>query len=147
MKRLALAVLLPAILLLAGFKGCNDPYTACVQGSSVAAQSINQGMTTVDTLRQQGTLSVAEESQALDYMEFANKADGAFLSCAQEAHTNGNKPGTYTACANTFNTALNNPAELALLHVSNAQASQTLNTIVIGVTAGVNSLVAALGGA
>jgi hypothetical protein len=138
-------LIVPALIVLS-FIGCKDPYGACVQGSSVTAQAISQGMTTVDALRKQGTITVAEESQALDYMEFANKADGAFLSCAQEAHTNGNKAGTYTACANTFNTALNNPTELALLHVSNASASQTLNTIVLGLTAGVNSLVAALGG-
>ena len=66
-------------------------------------------MKTVDSLRQQGLVSPAEESNVLDYLEFANKADEAFKSCADTAHTAGSKAGSFTACATTFNTSLNNP--------------------------------------
>jgi hypothetical protein len=139
-------LLIASTLVMLSFIGCKDPYGACVNASSIAAQTINQGMQTVDQLRQQGHVSIAEESSLLDYFEFANKADSAFLTCAQEAHTNGNKAGTYTACANTFNSSLNNSTELALLKVSDTTASQTITGVVQTVTSGITSLVTALGG-
>jgi hypothetical protein len=141
-KLFAVPVLLCFLLI-----GCKDPFGACVTASSIAAQTIGQGMQTVDQLRQQGHVSTAEESSLLDYFEFANKADAAFLTCAQTAHSGGNQPGTYTSCANTFNASLNNPTELALLHISDSSASQTISEIVQGVTSGISGLIATLGGA
>jgi hypothetical protein len=137
------AVLLVGVLLLIG---CKDPYGACVKASADIGTGIAQGMKTVDSLRVQGLISAQEESTVLDYFEFANGADKAFLTCAQTAHTSGSKAGSFTTCANTFNSSLNNPQELSLLHVSNPQASQNVNLIVNGVTTAVTAIVSALGG-
>lgn len=136
-----------AILLTVALCGCKDPYQTCLTAGTDIATGIAQGMKTVDSVRQQGLITPAEESSVLDYLEFANKADEAFKSCADAAHTAGSKAGAFTACATTFNTALNNPTELALLHVSNAQASQNISTIVAGITTGVNAIITGLNGA
>ena len=139
--------LFPALAVLILLCGCKDPYGASIKAAADIGTGIAQGMKTVDSLRQQGLISAAEESNVLDYMEFANKADEAFQSCADTAHTAGSKAGSFTACATGFNSALNNPTELALLHVGNAQASQNISVIVTGVTTAVNAIVAGLGGA
>jgi hypothetical protein len=127
--------------------GCKNPYGACVKAGADIGVAIGQGMHTVDALRQQGIISPAEESNVLGYLEFANIADKAFLTCSETAHTSGNKAGSYTSCAATFNQTLNNPTQLALIHVSNASASQQVSTVVNGITAGVTAVSAALGGA
>lgn len=139
--------LFPALLFVFLLIGCKDPYGACVTASSAIAQSIATGMQQTFNLQKQGIISAQEESNLLDYFEFANKADGAFLTCATEAHTNGSKAGTYTACAQTVNTSLNNPTEVALLHVANPQATTTVSLTVNAVLAGISTLTAALGGA
>lgn len=130
-----------------GLTGCRDPYGSSVTAANVAATSIGQAMQTTYNLEQQGLITAAEASNVLDYMEFANKADEAWLTCATTAHTSGSKAGSFTACATTFNTSLNNPTELALIKVNNASASQTVTTIVNGIVAGVASFETALGGA
>lgn len=130
-----------------GVAGCKHPYQACLKASIDIGTGIAQGMKTVDGLRQQGIITAAEESSLLDYLEFANKSDGAFLTCADTAQTAGSKSGAFTSCATTFNTSLNNPTELALLHVSNPQASQNVTTIINGITTGVQAVIAGLGGA
>lgn len=127
--------------------GCKHPYQACLKASIDIGTGITSGMKSVDQMRQQGLISAAEESSLLDYLEFANKADGAFLTCADASQTAGSKAGSFTACATTFNTSLNNPSELALLHVSNTQASQNITTIINGITTGVQAVIAGLGGA
>lgn len=142
MKRVFSALLLCLCLM-----GCKDPYGACVKASADIGTGIAQGMKTVDSLRVQGLISPQEESNVLDYLEFANGADKAFLTCAQTAHTSGTKAGAFTACATGFNASLNNPTELALLHVSNAQGSQNVSIIVNGITTGVSAVATALGGA
>jgi hypothetical protein len=126
--------------------GCKDPYGACVTASSAIAQSVATGMQQTFNLQKQGIISPQEESNILDYFEFANKADATFLTCAQEAHTNGSKAGTYTGCATTFNTSLNNPTQLALIHVSNSTATQDISLAVNTLIAGITTLEAALGG-
>lgn len=140
--RKALPVLLFCVLLI----GCKDPYGACVKASADIGTGIAQGMKTVDSLRVQGAINAQEESQVLDYLEFANTADRSFLTCAQTAHTSGTKAGSFTSCATEFNTSLNDPAKLALIHVTNAQASQNISIIVNGITTGVTAVITALGG-
>lgn len=137
----------PVLFLILFLIGCKDPYGACVKASADIGTGIAQGMKTVDSLRVQGLITPAEESNVLDYLEFANGADKAFLTCAQTAHTSGTKAGSFTACATGFNTSLNNPTELALLHVSNSQGSQNVSIIVNGITTGVSAVATALGGA
>jgi hypothetical protein len=125
---------------------CKDPYGASEKGAADVAGSIGAGMKTVDSLRVAGLISTSEESSILGYLEFANTADKAFGTCAQQAHTAGSKPGAFTACAQTFSTALANPQELELIKVSNAQAQAQIQTIISEVTNGVGTLITALGG-
>lgn len=136
--------LLPAVLLLIS---CRDPYGSSAKAGADIANGIAQAFSTIDQLRVQGTITPAEELNVANYLKFANDGDKAYLSCVSTAHVNGNKAGTYTACATSFNTALNNPTELALIKVSNTSASQTIGVIVNGLTAGVNAIVTGLGGA
>ena len=143
MKFRKLLLILPLLLL----AGCKDPYGASAKAAADIATGINTGMTTIGSLQQQGVITKAEALNVLGYMEYANKGDEAFTSCIQTAHTSGSKAGSFTACAQTFNAALNNPAELALIHVSNSQASGTISTIVNGVTTAVAAIITGLGGA
>jgi len=143
-RKLSVVLTLAALISLGG---CKDPYGAAVKAAADIGTGIAQGMKTVDSIRQQGLITPAEESNVLDYLEFANKADEAFQSCVDTAHTSGSKAGSFTACATAFNTSLNNPTELALLHVANTTASQNITTIINGITTGVNAIIAGLGGA
>jgi hypothetical protein len=136
------AVLLLGLLLF----GCSDPYGACEKAALDIANGIAAGMKAVDQLRVAGTISVQEETNILGYLEFANKGNGAFGACAQAAHTAGSKAGSYTACATDFQKALADPAQLALIHVSNPTAQQNVQIIVAGVNTGVSAILAALGG-
>ncbi len=143
MKRL-LAVALLSIALI----GCSDPYGSSVKAGADIANGIATGMQTVGALQRQGTITAPQALNVLGYLEFANKGDEAFLTCAQTAHTNGNKAGTYTACAQAFNSTLNTPAELALVKLNgNAAAAQTVNTIVNGITSAAQAIITGLGGA
>ena len=144
MKRYLSLFLLPMVLLLTS---CRDPYGACVKAGADIATGIAQGYSSIDQIRMQGLITPAEELNVAGYLKFANDGDKAFLSCVQTAHTNGNRAGTYTACAQVFNTALNNPQELALIHVSNTSATPVINAIVNGLTAGVAAVISGLGGA
>ena len=144
MKRYFLAVALSCCLI---STGCRDPYGACVKAGADIATGIAQGYSSVDQIRMQGLITPAEELNVAGYLKFANDGDKAFLSCVQTAHTNGNRAGTYTACAQNFNAALNNPQELALIHVSNTSAPPVINAIVNGLTAGVAAVISGLGGA
>lgn len=143
MRRIALA--LPMLLLL--LTACADPYGSCVKAGAAIGSAIGQGMNTVANLAQQGTITPTEALNVLGYLEFANKGNEAFLTCVSAAHTAGNKAGSFTACATAFNSTLNTPAELALIHVSNTTASQTVSTIINGVTTATAAIAAALGGA
>jgi hypothetical protein len=144
MKKALLGLALP--LLAVCLVGCKDPYGACAKAGADIAQSVSSGFQTVTQLQQTNLISSQEALNVDGYLEFVNKADEAFLSCAQTAHTAGNVAGSFTACATTFNTTLNNPTELALLHVSNTTASQDVSVIANGVTTAVSAVIAALGG-
>lgn len=142
MKRIAVL----AVLLLA-LTTCADPYGSCSKAAADIGASIGTGMHTVDQIRQAGLISTTEESNVVGYLEFANKADEAFETCISTAHTSGNKPGTYTSCAQAFNASLNNPVQLALIKVGNSNASQQISSIVNGVATAVAAISAGLGGA
>jgi hypothetical protein len=143
MKRIAV---LCSIILAFSIAGCSDPYGACEQGALTVANSISTGMQSVDAFRQAGKITPQEEGNILGYLKFANDTNGAFAVCAQQAHNAGSKSGAYTACAQTFVTALNNPQELALIHVSNPNSQQEVQLIVTGIATGVNGILVALGG-
>lgn len=134
------------VVLTLALASCNDPYGASEKAAADIAASIGAGMKTVDNLRVAGLLSAQEESTILGYLKFANDTDSAFGNCAQQAHNLGNKAGAYTACAQLFLTSLNNPQEMALIKVNNPQAQQEVQNVVQGIIAGVNAVIAALGG-
>jgi hypothetical protein len=137
----------PAIFLCLFLIGCKDPYGACVKASADIGTGIAQGMKTVDTMRVNGQITSAEESNVLDYLEYANGADRAFLTCSQAVHTSGAKAGSFTACASTFSVSLAAPDKLALLHVSNPNSEQNIMLTIQAVSTAVNAIVSALGGA
>jgi hypothetical protein len=143
-RRLAI---IAAISFCIAIGGCRDPYGGCAKAGADIAQGVSTGLATIASLQQQGEISLAEELNVAGYLEFVNKGDEAFLTCVQTAHMDGNKPGTYTACTQAFNTALNTPSRLALLKVSNSTASATINTIVTGFTTAVSLIESQLGGA
>ena len=144
MKKAILAGILFAALPLAG---CKDPYGGASKASLDIAAAITAGMNTTSQLATAGTISKAEALNVLGYLEYANQGDEAFESCITTAHLGGNKPGSYTACAVAFNTALNDPAKLALIKVSVSKASQTISAVVNGLATGVAAVEATLGGA
>lgn len=127
--------------------GCKDPYGASAKAGADIASGIASGMQTVQQLQQSGSISATEALNVAGYLEYANKGDEAFMVCVDAVHTAGPKAGSFTACANGFNATLNNPTELALIHVANTQASQNISTIVSGITTGVSLTITTLGGA
>ena len=141
MKR---TLLLCALVL--SLAGCSDPYGACVKAGADIATGISGGARTVVQLEASGLITQSEELNVLGYMKFANDADGAFLTCVSSANTAGSKAGTFTACAQAFNTSLANPTELALIHVSNPNAQTQITTISQTIATGVATLITALGG-
>lgn len=144
MKKRFLAI--TSTIFLVFIMGCSDPYGACEKAAADIGTSIGGGMKTVDQLRVTGVINVQEETNVLGVLKFLNDANGAFGTCAQQAHTAGSKAGAYTACATTFQSALNNPSELALIKVGNTQAQQEIQTIVTGVNTGIVAVMTALGG-
>jgi len=127
--------------------GCKDNYGACEKAAADIGTGIASGMKVVDSLRVSGQITVQKETEILGYLKFANDANGAFSVCAQQAHQAGSRSGAYTACAQVFQAALSNPAELALIHVDNPQTQATVQNIVAGISAGVTAVLTALGGA
>jgi hypothetical protein len=140
---LMLIAVLPVLLLASA--GCKDPYGGSAKAAADIASGIATGMSTVASLQRSGAISAREALNVLGYLEYANQGDEAFITCIQAAH-GGSKAGAFTACANQFNTTLNNPQQLALIHVSNSQASQTISVIVTGVTTAVALIISNLGG-
>jgi hypothetical protein len=138
--------LIVAIALFSMAVSCSDHYGACAKAGAGIATGVSGGMKTVDQLRVSGLITPAEETNVLGYLKFVNDGDGAFLSCAQAAKTAGSKAGSFTACAQAFTTTINNPQELALIHVGNPNAEAQISLIVNGVTTGINSVITALGG-
>src|ERR1700756_2139183 len=115
-------LILPAVLLSLLLSACKDNYGACEKAALDIANGVTAGMKTMDGLRVAGLITPTEESNVLGYLKFANDANAAFAVCAQTVHSSGSKSGSFTACAQTFSAALNNPTALALIKVSNPQA-------------------------
>lgn len=130
-----------------GLSSCKDPYGSSAKAGADIAQSITGAFNTISQLEQQGLITPHEAVNAAGYFEYANKADEAFLTCVAAAHTAGGIAGSFTSCATAFNTSLNNPTELALLHISNTKASGNISVIVNGLTAAAQLIITQLKGA
>jgi hypothetical protein len=130
-----------------GLSSCSDPYGAVVKAGANIAAGITAGDNTVLQLEQSGTITKQEAVNVLGYLEFANKADEALLTCATTAKATGSAKGSFSACTTAFANTLNNPAELALIHVSNSGAQTTVTAIVNAISAGASLLATSLGGA
>ena len=139
--------LFPILALLITVTGCADPYGACVKAGADIATGIATAMQTVDATQQNGYITPKEELNVVGYLEYANKADEAFLSCASTAHTAKSVKGSYTACASAFSDSLNNPAELDMIHVVNPSAQATVTSIVNTIVNSAGAIVSGLGGA
>jgi len=127
--------------------GCSDPYGASAKAAADIAAGVGAGLSTVQSLATNGTITKAEAINAAGYLKFVNDADGSFETCIGAAHSLATKTGAFTACTQTFVTGLNNPTELALIHVANTQASQTLSAVANGFVTGLQALSVSLGGA
>jgi len=141
MKLLSLAGIMLLLI------SCADPYGAAAKTAADIAAGVGAGLSTVQSLHVSGTITEPEALNAAGYLKFVNDADGAFETCIGAAHTAATKTGAFTSCTQTFVTGLNNPTELALIHVANTQASQTLSAIASGFVTGLQTLSASLGGA
>jgi hypothetical protein len=129
------------------FVGCKDPYGASVKAGNVIAASVTAGLQTVASLQQSGTITTQEAISVAGYIDFVNKGDEAFLTCAASAHAAPKTPGAYTACATTFAGVVNNPQNLLLIKVSNPSAQGTISTIANGFATAVTAISTSLGGA
>jgi hypothetical protein len=134
------------IVLAVGLVACSDPYGLSVKAGADVAVSISQGMQTVDQLRVQTLITPQEESRVLDYLEFANLTNSAYLTCVQNAHTAGTKTGAFTQCAQVFVNAISAPDKLALVRIVNPSAQQTVIGIANTAINTIKSVVALLGG-
>lgn len=136
-----------ALVAMLGVAGCKDPYGACAKAGADIASGINKGMTTVHNLETRGVITATEAINVLGYLEYANKADEAFLACVASAHGTPAKSGAFTACAQAFNSTLNNPTQLALIHVNDSAAASEVSLIVQSVSDAVTLIVSGLKGA
>lgn len=143
----SLSAVLLAMVLIFGATACSDAYGASVKAGANIAAGITAGDNTVLQLEQAGTITKSEAVNVLGYLEFANKADEAFLTCATTAKATGSAKGSFSACTVAFANTLNNPQELALLHIVNPQSQATVTAIVNSISTGVSLLATALGGA
>jgi hypothetical protein len=141
MKRLILIPLLGLLMC----TGCTDNYGAALKAHNDISTGIASSMNTVDNFRKDGVVTPQEESNILDYLEAANKANEVFLSCSVTVHGS-NTAGGYTACGEAFITTLSSPQEQALLHVANPAGLTAVTTIAQGIITGVNSVIVAFGG-
>lgn len=140
-------IIVSALLLLPMLAGCADPYGACVKAGADIASGIASAMQTVDVTQQNGFITSKEELNVIGYLEYANKADEAFLTCASTANAAKSVKGSYTACASAFQNSLNSPAELAMIHVVNPSAQVTITTVVNTIINSAGAIIAGLGGA
>lgn len=139
-------IFLLAVSAMIGASGCSDAYGASVKAGANIAAGITAGDNTVLQLEQSGTITKQEALNVLGYLEFANKADEAFLTCATMAKATGSAKGSFSACTLAFANTLNNPQELALIHISNPNSQATVTAIVQSISTGVSLLATALGG-
>jgi hypothetical protein len=118
--------------------GCpaNDPYGVGAKAALDITDTIHTGATAVDQLRVDGTITKDEEKSALGYMNALNDADAAFGSCVKAAHTAGGKAAAVISCGSSFATAIQNPALLAEVHITNPKSQAT----VIGIGMAVQTL-------
>lgn len=145
-KGLAISLFLSSLLFVTGFTGCKDPYGACVRTDADIAKAVSSGFVEVTQLQQQGLITTAEAINVAGFFKIINDSDKTFGTCISAAHTS-KAAGAFTACAAAVNTTLNTPAELALAHVNDSNASATISAIIQSIIAGVNTLNVALGGA
>lgn len=141
MKRLFLV--LPLLLFMAA---CTDPYGTAAKLAQDVAVSVNQASLTVDQFRVAGTISVSEEDSILIYLNSLNAVDGVYIGCVQSAHLAQTGVGSFTNCANSLLSPMQNPATLIALHVSNPASQAKVTAIVQGIVTLVETTITALGG-
>lgn len=148
MKRLAIANVTAAVLIFAVLSlcGCNNPYRATLKVCDGIATGVTQGNNTADELRMAQLITPAEEVNVLGYLKFVGDANGAFAKCATAVNSKQGANTTFTSCAATFQTTLQNPQEEALVHVTNPNAQQKIDLIADAFTSAASTLIAALGG-
>jgi uncharacterized protein YdbL (DUF1318 family) len=125
--------------------GCKDPYGNAAKLYRDVAVTINQASATVDQFRQQGTVSVEEERTIVGYFGTLNTINGTYGACVKVAHAN-TTVGAFTACANTLNRSMSDPAMLAALHITNAKAQGELQGVSQAITTLITTTLTALGG-
>jgi len=135
-----------ASLMLFGMLACSDPYKDSLRVGDVITSTVPDAMKTVVDIRTAGLITKDEAGNALDYIHFVDLADRPYIQCVQDVHTS-SKVGGLTSCANDFLSQLNDPAKLALIHVSESQGQAKLNVLIGTLTTGLTTLVSSLGGA
>lgn len=126
-KLLYLAVL-PLCLILAACP--NTPYGKAVKLGLDVTDTIHTGADTVDKLRLNGTLTVAEERAALTYLNTLNDLDvNVYGDCVKAAHAASGTAQAYSACATSLANSVSDPKLLAELHITNPQSQQKVASI------------------
>ena len=144
MTRLWLAL---ALCLVLPFTGCSDAYGTAAKLAQDVAVSINQANLTVDQLRTAGTITPAEESTVLGYLNSLNLLDGIYIGCVQKVHAAPTPlAGGFTNCAQSLSSGIGNPATLAALHISNPTSQAKVTAVVQAVATLVTLTITSLGG-
>lgn len=141
--KMFLAVILAATQLWA-CPASNNPYGVAAKGSDDVAVAINQIETQVDGLHKSGEITSAEEKAILSYANFANAQNGVFQQCVSGVHKSNGAVPAYVACAQTELAAMNDPVQLAAVHVSNPQSQAKVQSIIGTVALAINGVITAL---
>jgi hypothetical protein len=140
MKRFALA-----IILVLSLTACKDPYGNAAKLYQDVSVTLGQASATIDQFRQQGTVTVSEEQIILGYLGTLNTINGTYGACVKVAHSN-TTVGAFTACANTLNRSMSDPAMLTALHIVNPKAQGELQGVSKAITTLITTTITALGG-
>ncbi len=142
MKRTALALVL-VLAVIGG--GCQStPYGKAIQLALDVTDTLHTGADTVDQLQKSGAMTVNDERIALNVMLALNTADTTYGACVERAHIANGKAAQFLVCANTFSTAINNPAILTQIRIINPNTQAKVMAIDTAASTLVNSAILAI---
>lgn len=144
MKRKLTAISLVAVLFISG---CNG-YTTAEKVTHVVAVIVTLAQGDIPAFQQAGAFSPQEAAAAQGYLAVVsnlNSQYGACIDAAQAATLKTN--GKFLACLNIFLSSATDPKELAQFRVFNPKAQQRIQLWIAAIQLGVNTAIAALGGA
>lgn len=141
MKRILIATCLLAIVTL----GCNATAGDIAAKANLdIASAINSVVTSANQLYTAGGITSTEDRSILTWSQTVNTLNGTFGTCVSAATAASSKAAGFTACADTFLTAAENPTVLAELKVSNPNSQATITGIAVTIQAGLTTAISSL---